>query len=298
MTISRVGKQLLGAGIGMTLATVLYMGLEQMSLTSSGMKAYLVSPGQNIAESVGEVKVNDTTADSTTLARLSRFATTVANQMKQNDALRSTSPGAQINNNVQARKEARMADAVQISALATAVEYPNVIAEVTQRERLAIRSARALADQHAGAPVYVPNPNVVEVPTSLTKTSETKDFKGYKPVEMVTIPKVSAPVQVVPPVSPAPAPAPVQVSPPQTAPIVTNPVPVPVVTVTPPTVPAPTVTPPPVVPQTPPSKDLPDSGLGLNLLIALSLMMSFVLIRPDLRSRVIASLRHSFYSVE
>jgi hypothetical protein len=291
MKLSRVGKQLVGAAIGMTLATVLYMGLEQMSLTSSGMKAYLVSPGQNIAESAGEVRVNDTTADSTTIGRLTRFASTVATQLKTKD-----STSTSLDTRVQARKEARMVDAGQISALANAVEYPNVVTEVTQRERLALRAARAVVD-HAGAPVYVPNPNVVEVPASVTKASETKDFKdfkGFKPVEMVTPPQVLPPVQSVPaPVPPAPAPAPVQVSPTTITPIVTNPVPVPVVTVTPPTVPAPPVIAPPVVSQKPPSKDLPDSGLGLNLLIALSLLTSLGIVRPDLPRRVIASLRHS-----
>lgn len=283
MTLSRVGKQLVGAAIGMTLATALYMGLEQMSLTSTGMKAYLVSPGQNIADSAGEVRVNDTTADSTTIGRLTRFASTVATQLKTKDSTRTS-----LDARVEERREARLASADQISALASAVEYPNATVEVTQRERLALRAARAVAD-HAGAPVYVANPNVIEVPSSTVKASETKDFKGFKPVEMVTSPTVS-PVTHVAPLSASSAPLQVAPSKVIAMPIASTSAPAEVAPV--PVSTAPVSSMPEVIAQ-PPSNDLPDSGLGLNVFILVSFVLSLGIVRPDLQRRVIASLRHS-----
>ena len=141
MTLSPAWKQFLGAALGMTVATVAYVAVQQGTSSTEALRAYLVTPGGTIADSAGVVATNARSPDSETLRRLQRRAQEVAQMMYSSSA--SLSVRADL------RREERIAEQVRKDALAQAPEYPATQAVVSQYERLQQRTARL--EQHDGS---------------------------------------------------------------------------------------------------------------------------------------------------
>ena len=141
MTLSPAWKQFLGAALGMTVATVAYVAVQQGTSSTEALRAYLVTPGGTIVDSAGVVATNARSPDSETLRRLQRRAQEVAQMMYSS----SVSPSVRAD----LRREERIAEQVRKDALAQAPEYPATQAVVSQYERLQQRTAR-VAEQPDG----------------------------------------------------------------------------------------------------------------------------------------------------
>ena len=170
---SHTVKQILGAGAGMLIATVVYLGFDQIS--DLQLKGLLVST-ETISPST-EISVNSRTADEATLRRIQTRAETVTRNL---EASKNPAQAETPLTNIASSRRATREFAVQLKELAsTAKTYsndPNVL--MTETDRLAIRTARFAAagdpptsagTQVAGiqgVPTYVPQTVIqrVEVP--------------------------------------------------------------------------------------------------------------------------------------
>lgn len=144
-------KQLLGAIGGMAAATVLYLGIQNATTSTASLSAYLVTPGEHIAESAGEVRINDTTVDTETLQRIARRAQSVAAALEK-PAI--TSAAQDLVQSAMARREEREQAMLQSSMPTYAAASP-----VTDRyDRLQLRIQRIQTQKttadgaHAAAP--------------------------------------------------------------------------------------------------------------------------------------------------
>lgn len=151
------GKQIVGGLLGMGAAGLLYMAVGQVS--DMNLKGLLVST-DTVSETAGSVSVNDAETNDATLRRLASRAQTVAAQLEQSQQVVSSSaPTTAMNERAEERGQNRAVASSIASALATAPTYdvnPNVV--LSEKERLAIRSARFAAAPSSAPTQVAPEP--------------------------------------------------------------------------------------------------------------------------------------------
>jgi hypothetical protein len=133
---SNLGKQILGAGAGMAIAAVIYLGLNHVS--DLNIKGVLVST-DTVTENSGEVSVNSKNVDEDTLRRIQARAVTVANQLE--NASSSAQAQTPTTENAAARRTQRQFVTQVKQDFENAPTYindPNVV--MTEEQRNAIRA--------------------------------------------------------------------------------------------------------------------------------------------------------------
>lgn len=232
-----MGKQALGALVGMGAATLLYVSLQELSLFN--IKGILVNTS-TVSENTGQVRVSSANVDDETLRRIAYRARTVAETLEasKKEVTNPTAPTA-LQEKAAANRTRREAIAGMRAEREKAVTYdmqqsPEQV--VSEEQRLAIRAARA----QGAASV----PTVTKVATA--KNSATPVAASVARTETVAIAGDT--------VSAVYAPA---------------------------THRAATETP----------KSLPHSGLALNLLVLLSLMLALCSLHTGIRARALAMIQ-------
>lgn len=139
---SNTGKQVVGAVLGMGVAGLIYVMVEQAS--DMNIKGLLVST-DSITENAGNVATNSTNVDESTLRRLATRAQSVAQGLEQEKADEASPPQAEtpITERAAQRGEQRRFESSVASAYASAPTYDvNPNNPITEEQRLAIRTAR------------------------------------------------------------------------------------------------------------------------------------------------------------
>ncbi len=154
---SNMSKQFLGAFAGMTIAVGVYFVVNQVS----DVRGLLVST-KTISTST-DVSINAKDVDDSTFRRIQSRAQTVADALKNSET---TAPAETPLTNLASSRRAARQFAVELKQLAANAETyenkPNI--EVTQRERLALRTERvAEVQMHQGAG---PAPRDTNLPSS------------------------------------------------------------------------------------------------------------------------------------
>ncbi len=156
---THTAKQLLGAGAGMAIATLVYIGVDQVS--NVNIKGLLVST--ETVSGTTDLNINAKNVNDATLRRIAGRAQTVATTLQH--SLEPTQAETPLTNFASSRRDERIVEDQLAALAATAKTYsndPNVV--MSEEDRLAIRAARIAglpAPDVAPKPVrevYVPRP--------------------------------------------------------------------------------------------------------------------------------------------
>lgn len=182
-------RQVLGAIIGMAIAGVLYIGVDQSSYDN--IKGLLVST-DSITGNAGDIRINATDVNDATIRKLTSRANAIADQLASSASAASSSAVAEtpLSNNTEVRRAKRVFAHEVADAFASAPTYannPNRVMSV--KERIDIRAANlaglplpAFAPQPLGVNDEAPPLTVsAEVTVSSDTALETTSASSLRP---------------------------------------------------------------------------------------------------------------------
>lgn len=162
MKLTPALKQFLGAAGGMAVATVAYVVMQNASFSGAAIQGLLITPGQTIADSAGEVRTNAQTVDAETLRRIERQARAVAAAMSSSHA----SAADVVSSRATEQRAERLAAEAARNALRHAPEYPATNVIVDRATRIQMRTERLASATSGELHGSAPTPSIAADQTS------------------------------------------------------------------------------------------------------------------------------------